>query len=231
MRPGRAGPHRAVAWVAVTRWVPAPSASVPRGEGALGQSEPLEYAENGQELTFPAVSRDVHPHLRSVRPIEQTGVEFACGPASSATGQAARAPPEVAIDQPARLPESAWAMRSRVSSGETRKLNDGSVAQGTGKWIGWLGPARISKNTNRPPGRTTRAISWYRPVLSAMFIDACWVQTTSKEPSANGISRALAWTNDTRSARWVHLVSVSPTAQYSAVRSSTVTLHPKRYAS
>lgn len=104
------------------------------------------------------------------------------------------------------------AIRARVSAGDSRQLNDGSAAQGTGEWIGWLGPARMSKNANRPPGRTTRATSRYSPSSSAMFINACCVHTMSKLASSNGMSSALTCTNETRSVRRVDHVSVSPTA-------------------
>src|SRR5689334_15471718 len=63
-----------------------------------------------------------------------------------------------------------------------------------------------------------------------MFIDACCVQATSKLPSAKGIASALAHTNETLSSRCVQAVSVSPTAQYSAPRSKTVTRQPIRFA-
>src|SRR6266568_1712566 len=58
-----------------------------------------------------------------------------------------------------------------------------------------------------------------------MFICACWLQTTSNEPSANERSSASACTTVMRSESPVAPLSHSAVSQYSALRSTVVTIN------
>src|SRR5690348_2513599 len=53
-------------------------------------------------------------------------------------------------------------------------------------------PFSKSWKTNRPPRRSTRFSSPYRPRLSRMFVATCWLQIASKEASAKGRWRRSA---------------------------------------
>ncbi len=125
-----------------------------------------------------------------------------------------------------RMSNPASVTNARVASAVARKLTDWSSAQGTGKWIGCSGPARMSKNARRPPGGTTRRISENKRALSAMFMETCWVQTTSNSPSAKGRSSASPCRISTCCSRPTRRVRSRATSQSSAVRSTPTTEQP-----